>query len=73
MAKQQRCLMCGDGMYEMENFGAAKDGKWPATREDPRFGTLLICPHCEAEHVMGVDRTPGAPNVLRVRALKPRD
>ena len=73
MAKMQRCLMCGDVMYEMANFGEPKDGRWPERREDPQFGTLLICPHCEAEHLTGIDRTPGVPNVLRVRGLRPRD
>lgn len=69
MAKAQRCLMCGDVMYEMTSLGEAKE--WPPRREDPRFGTLVICPHCEAEHVTTHDQTPGVPGVLRVRGLKP--
>lgn len=73
MAKQQRCLMCAEGMYEMESYGQAKDGKWPEMRADARYGTILICPHCEAEHLTAIDRTPGVPEVLRVRALKPRE
>ena len=72
MPKAQRCLMCGEVMYEMTSYGEAKDGQWPARREDPHLGTLLICPHCEAAHVTIVDTTPGIPNVLRVRGLKPR-
>ena len=48
MAKAQRCLMCGEAMYEMTSLGEPKDGQWPERRDDPRFGTLLICPHCDA-------------------------
>jgi len=73
MAKQQRCLMCAEAMYEMSNYGEPKDGLWPERREDPRYGTLIICPHCESEHLTALDRTPGVPPVLRIRALKPRD
>ena len=73
MAKAQRCLMCGDTMYEMDSLGEAKDGQWPERRDHPRYGTLLICPHCDAEHIATIDNTHGVPNVLRVRALKPRD
>lgn len=61
--------MCGEGMYEMTNFGEPADGQWPQRRDDPRHGTLLICPHCEAEHLTVIDTTPGIP-VLRVRGLK---
>jgi hypothetical protein len=73
MSKAQRCLMCADVMYEMTSFGEARDDQWPARRDDPRYGTVLICPHCDAEHLTVVDTTPGVPNVLRVRGLKPRE
>lgn len=73
MAKSQRCLMCAEVMYEMTSLGEPADGHWPVRRDDARYGTLLMCPHCEAEHLTVVDTTPGVPNVLRVRGLKPRE
>lgn len=73
MAKAQRCLMCGDVMYHLTSLGEAVDDQWPERRADARFGTILVCPHCEAEHITTIDNTPGAAGVLRVRALKPRD
>ena len=73
MAKRQLCLMCGETLYEMDRYGQPTDGQWPPLREDPRYGTLLVCPECGAEHVTFLDdRAPGAPVVRRVRGLKPR-
>jgi len=73
MAKPQRCLMCGDVMYAMTNLGEALDGAWPERRDDPRYGTLLVCPHCDAEHLTVAETTPDGPNILRIRGLKPRE
>jgi hypothetical protein len=64
--------MCGEILYEMNRYGEPNEGKWPPLREDPRYGTLLVCPECDAEHLTFLDETPGAPVVRRIRSLKPR-
>ena len=55
MAKLQRCLMCADVMYEMNHLGEPAGGHWPERREDLRYGTLLVCPHCDTEHLTVAD------------------
>ena len=73
MAKRQHCLMCGSVLYTMTNYGEPEDGRWPPLREDPRHGTLVVCPECEAEHETWVDdKVPDLPPVRRIRGLKPR-
>jgi hypothetical protein len=72
MAKAQRCLMCAEELYKMSNYGEPANGVWPPMVEDEKYGTLLVCPHCEAEHITFVDSTPGHPPVRRIRMLKPR-
>ena len=41
--------------------------------EHATYGTLIICPECEAEHLTFIDETPGHPRVRRIRMLKPRE
>jgi hypothetical protein len=55
----------------MTNYGEPVDGVWPPTVEDEKYGTLIVCPYCEAEHVTFIDTTPGHPPVRRIRMLKP--
>lgn len=71
MAKVQRCLMCAEALYTLTPYGEPADGVWPPLVEDDRYGTLLVCPHCGAEHLTSIDTTPGQPPVRRVRMLKP--
>ena len=73
MAKVQRCLMCAAELYRMENYGEPADGKWPPMVEHETYGTLIVCPECEAEHLTFIDETPGHPRVRRIRMLKPRE
>jgi hypothetical protein len=74
MAKRQHCLMCGEVLYELGSYGEPADGVWPPLREDERYGTLLVCPGCDAEHVTYLDRTiPDRPPIRRVRGLRPPD
>jgi hypothetical protein len=72
MAKKQHCLMCGEVLYEMTNFGEPSTGVWPPLRDDPRWGTVLVCPECDAEHLTFLDdKVPDISPVRRVRCLKP--
>ena len=73
MAKKQYCLMCAEELYQMSNYGEPADGKWPPMVEHEKYGTLIICPECEAEHLTYIDDTPGHPAVRRIRMLKPRE
>ena len=73
MAKVQHCLMCASQLYRMGNYGEPADGNWPPMVEHATYGTLIVCPECEAEHLTFVDETPGHPRVRRIRMLKPRE
>ncbi|MGH7819656.1 MAG: hypothetical protein ACREQ9_07780, partial [Candidatus Binatia bacterium] len=60
--------------YEMDRFGAPVAGAPVPLRDDARYGTLLVCPGCDAEHLTYLDdRIPDTPPVRRVRGLKPRE
>jgi len=65
--------MCAAELYRMSNYGEPADGTWPPMREHQSYGTLIVCPECEAEHLTFVDDTPGHPPVRRIRMLKPPD